>query len=373
METITIENDLLQAPKVKERLVWPDLVKFFAMILVIVGHVIQNFVPSLMNTPFYNFLWLVQMPLFVLVSGFFTDARKGLNFRGFLKATFKNVLTLLVPTFSFIFVSTLIFRENSGNILETFVQFVKNPQTSLWFFWVLFIILLIFNIGRLFVKGDKFVNVMIPFIVSFVFFVGLIIYLFLTDFKYGSFLETQLIAYYLPIFCIGSLARIISSMKWTKKPAFKIPLFVVSIAFTLFMMFYFDSIHLFPGTNIIYMTLRILGGLTGSYTIIRIFIFLSEKFKEMKVIANLGRYSLETYYLHILFLRYLPIEKISSDLVFTQILFVIQVTSLLLIFTFLVILITRFVPFIHFIIFGKNNSRYKFERNIHNKIENFIK
>lgn len=57
-----------------KRLVSFDLLKFFAMFLVLWGHCIQQFIPDYgmcKNKTIFTFIYSVHMPLFACTSGFF--------------------------------------------------------------------------------------------------------------------------------------------------------------------------------------------------------------------------------------------------------------------------------------------------------------
>lgn len=57
-----------------KRLVSFDLLKFFAMFLVLWGHCIQQFIPvygMCENKTIFTYIYSVHMPLFACISGFF--------------------------------------------------------------------------------------------------------------------------------------------------------------------------------------------------------------------------------------------------------------------------------------------------------------
>lgn len=57
----------------RERLVYFDLLKLFAIYLVIIGHCVQYLLPTRpYDEPLYVYIYSFHMPLFMMISGFFS-------------------------------------------------------------------------------------------------------------------------------------------------------------------------------------------------------------------------------------------------------------------------------------------------------------
>lgn len=78
------------------RLIWADMLKCFAIFLVLWGHSIQHLTPSgFMDNPVFRLIYSFHMPLFMIISGYFAS--------GIIKKSWKNLLVkkslqLVVPT-----------------------------------------------------------------------------------------------------------------------------------------------------------------------------------------------------------------------------------------------------------------------------------
>lgn len=129
-----------------------DFIKAFATILVILGHVIQfsneNFDESLL----FKFIYSFHMPLFMFISGYlYFNANQATASKNKLK---KRCETLLVPFFVWTVISvstSLIYSYCSGlevlsSAKEMIIDIILYPDSSLWFLWVLFLCIILFEI-----------------------------------------------------------------------------------------------------------------------------------------------------------------------------------------------------------------------------------
>lgn len=106
----------------KDRLKSFDLLKFFAIFLVLWGHSIQYFLSSIYyEEPVYRFIYSFHMPLFMMISGYFSVSSISLNFGQFLK---KKSIQLLLPSASW------------GIILWIWFSFYSFLQTRMYDFHI---------------------------------------------------------------------------------------------------------------------------------------------------------------------------------------------------------------------------------------------
>lgn len=54
-----------------KRIQWPDLLKAFAIILVVIGHVVSTYDSRGYNAPIALWIYSFHMPLFMMLSGMF--------------------------------------------------------------------------------------------------------------------------------------------------------------------------------------------------------------------------------------------------------------------------------------------------------------
>ena len=340
-----------------------DLLKLFAAILVILSHCMMKYISDGVSNPLFNFIWLTQMPLFMFASGFLNiKAEKVSTIKKFFYRTLRNVLCLLVPCFTFLLIGCLL---DSKSIFDAFVSFYKNPETNLWFLWVLFIIHLVFDFGLYlsnFVKR-KF-GFLMPVLLSL--FVSLIVFILMVclskQFSFST-LSLKLIAYYIPFYCFGFLFHIFINLKSPFTKRMSIISFIVlgiSLIVVLFECFFFKSIHSFDDFNISFLIIRLVGSVCAIY----LCVFIADlfiRFRCVLKVSKFGGYSLQAYYIHILLLRFL---NYSNENIFAQWAIAFGSASLLILMIALILTIMYFIPFLHLLIFGKSFSFYKFEKKI---------
>lgn len=340
-----------------------DLLKIFAAILVIVSHCMMKYIDNGTSNPLFNFIWLTQMPLFMFASGFVNvKPEKYSDIRKYFKRELKNALTLLVPCFTFLLITSGIQGKNIG---VSFKDFFFDPQSNLWFLWALFVIRLIFDFGLYlsnFIK-NKF-SFLFPVIISFFVSIFVITTMIIPNNSFNySILAIKLIAYYIPFYCLGYLVHllIISGFLENRTPKIICYLFIsICSVILIFECFYFKSIHSFDDSNILYIFIRIVGSVSSIFVLLFLFDKIAN-YSFIKKVSSLGSYTLQTYYLHIVFLKLL---NFSSEYVTYQWLLSLSISLLLIIMVVFTLAVIYFIPFLHLIIFGKSFSFYKFERKL---------
>ncbi len=56
-----------------------DIIRGFAMLLVVLGHTISGCVAKYSDSLLFQFIWTLQMPLFIIISGYVTRYSKPLT------------------------------------------------------------------------------------------------------------------------------------------------------------------------------------------------------------------------------------------------------------------------------------------------------
>lgn len=342
-----------------------DLLKLFAMVLVVFWHCMARYIDDYGATPLSNFVWLLQIPLFFIVSGFLSPtSSKIFSLSNLLSDLGKKALFYLWPVFTFLFLKTFAFGYFDRDFGQAMLTFFRDPETGLWFLWVLFWIAFVFDIGvYLSSKTKGIFQKIIPFFVCFFVF-ALCLFLFLKGYVEGTFLGIRYFIYYLPFYCLGSLYRIFKNI--TKIPRkteswIKAIAFFVSLLIFLFEIFYFKSIVSFPDSGI-FVFYRVFGSICGCYAV-SVGMSLLSKIQFFVFLSRAGKYSLEMYYLHMLFLMLMPPSDSALSL-FQQWGMAFGIWAALISITFAVLAVIYFVPFSHLLFFGKSFSFYQFEKKI---------
>lgn len=135
--------------QIKQRIFYLDYIKAFAIILVVIGHVLQYVMwPSDYGEHcVWNFIYSFHMPLFMFVSGVTIAIKSSarLSFGHLMK---KKSVQLLLPYFAWAIIISL-FIEKDILFIGTIID---RPSNGLWFLWDLFFIILLSYIIQLISK-----------------------------------------------------------------------------------------------------------------------------------------------------------------------------------------------------------------------------
>ncbi len=358
-----MEKSMFENLSKKGRIEAIDLLKLFAAFLVILSHSMMKYINHATYNPLFNFIWLTQMPIFMFLAGFLNNnADKYLTIKKYLLRISKKAMILLIPCLSFLFITSIL--ENRS-IVVGFINFYKNPESNLWFLKVLFIIHLIFDFG-LYISSKIKVSIsfVVPVLLACLVSIVIIIMMFIFKGRFDfSTLSLKLIAYYIPFYCLGYLFFMFINSNFSQKRPIKIiSSFAIAIFAVLLIIecFYFKSIHEFDDSNFKYVLIRLIGSVSSIF----ICLFIANiviKFSFVLRISKFGAYSLQAYYLHILFLSHLNFSAQNS---LNQWLLSLGITALLIVLVFAAMVVIYFIPFAHLIMFGKSFSFYKFEKKL---------
>lgn len=129
-----------------QRLMWADALKGWLIILVVLGHAIQNTLGDACETNhIWNIIYSFHMAAFMAVSGY-VAFRPGSNWGGqFVRQTIcRRFRQLIVPFVLWTIIKQLV----RGRVdLVEFGTYLLYPDKGLWFLWVLFFINVIFWAG----------------------------------------------------------------------------------------------------------------------------------------------------------------------------------------------------------------------------------
>lgn len=279
----------------KERIAYIDRLKGFAILLVVIGHIIQFlYCPDKFDSNLiFRFIYSFHMPLFFMLSGMVTSMRLG-NVGELRQKIHSRFLQLIVP---FVFwggiLSLFIIKQDFFNI---FIE----PDTSLWFLLVLFEIYVI-SIITFFLLGRKswIDNTQLIFLLLclFVYLEIRILSIFSMD-----LLGLNLVKKYYPYFAIGLLIKEFKIMQ-KNKVGLDWGLVISGMLFLVFVCFWYRLPSKVPSdTNGIarilnnYESYRFLTAICGS----TFFLLLFHKFENIqdKCLSKLGKTTLSIYILN---------------------------------------------------------------------------
>ena len=113
-----------------------DSIKGSLILLVILGHIVGSIGFGEVCRDVWKIIYVFHMPLFILISGYFTSKKTDINC--FWKGLFQIIFPLLVFHVLYVFISVVVFR-NSFTLL-----YLCTPYWILWYllslvFWKIFI------------------------------------------------------------------------------------------------------------------------------------------------------------------------------------------------------------------------------------------
>lgn len=333
------------------RIEFIDIIKGFAILLVVIGHFMEDSIEGNGNTlRSFNFIYTFHMPLFMFAGGYIAQLQyKNISISNIGKYILNKTRGLLIPyimwasVFSAYFAGTLDWSTIPHRILTTFTEY-----RGLWFLITFFALSVAGNIGAVFLNA---INTKKKLLVdSLITIILLAIFLFLNkSFHYE--LWRQSIAYF-PFFFIGV---------WLKRYQFLETLsesdWFYWISFFLF--FFFSSMFIEGMADIRNNLYRLLGGLFSIF----VFTYLAKKCIlyniVRKLLLKLGTYSLAIYCVHWAFLR-MFVHKGFLGNMFTEWWLLLIAIPISLLISFLCIWFAKLiatVPVLDFFIFGKKMKK----------------
>ena len=179
-----------------------DVVRGFAMLLVVLGHTISGTVKEYSNSLLFQAIWTLQMPLFIVISGYVTRySRPIVDCSGLWKFIKKRTLAYLLPWGVWtIIVRGLIFGQQNMLNIKNLLWHMDNGY---WFLVTIWTISMIYSISDLLSNKWFKERKMNVFVHLFFCGIGLIGLAVIGYFMGLDFFAIKLTLYYLPIYILG--------------------------------------------------------------------------------------------------------------------------------------------------------------------------
>lgn len=337
-----------------------DAVKGFAILIVMLGHCIGR---NHMNDPYINdAIMSIQMPLFMMVSGYGTGMgkREIANGKMFLAVLKKRMTAYLLPFFSWVFVVSL-FRP-FDDIQNPFVECYNvlfRIDSGLWFLMTLFIIqsftmlaALLANICTTHLKkSSRGICHMTLFLGG----IAVVYFLFVLWGRSGStFLGPSFVVQYMPFFVLGYIVSYyIKNVFFKKGRKFLWGVWVLSLMLFLGLVFVFD---LQSKTNTKELLIQMLASLLGSFVCFYGVYHLPVKRKYG--LSFIGLYTLEIYTLHFRFVDMLGFQNLGLEVYSLKGMGAIVITFLVMsILSAIIIYFVKKVWILDLFLFGKGKRQ----------------
>lgn len=280
-----------------------DIIRGFAMLLVVLGHAMSGTVREFSDSVLFQAIWTLQMPLFIIISGYVTRYSHPLiNGIGLWKYVKKRTLAYLLPWLVWsIVVRGLILGQTSFLDLK---YMLWHMDSGYWFLITLWTITMIFGMADLLSNKwfkNKTMNVLSHLSISGVGLVGLMA---LGYFVGMDFFAIKLTLYYLPIYLMGYFYGQIQDWLMERKNAKTIINSVLVLSLGLWLAT-INRINFFSGTdNLTMISSRFVASVLGCIAVTGLmsgcYIF------GRRILNWMGIHTLEIYLTHYLFLSLVP-------------------------------------------------------------------
>ena len=306
---------------VKERNQYVDIMRGIAMLLVVLGHTMTGGTLNSERSILYNIIWSLQMPLFILISGYVTKYSRDLS-------TYNDLWNFIKrKTISYIFPWIIWSIGIRGLLLgeRAFlnIRFILwNMDSGYWFLATIWTINIILGIAIFCAK--KVINT-IGFkqqvVIAVVYGIGMFGLLGIGMIFGMSFFAIKLTLYYMPFYFAGYLyGQYGDKIKRIKKGNVILDMIIATSLFVwLFIILRYSIYNM--SDNGVSIIIRAFVSLTGciavcglGYRSIEKSIIIYSKITSKKIIYGFfywfGKHSLEVYLLHYLFLNILKTKEL---------------------------------------------------------------
>ncbi len=147
--------------KMKDRLIYIDRLKGFAIFLVVMGHVIQNNVANGTQNALFQIIYSFHMPLFFFLSGYIADKTTKINtINTFLKFIKNKSISLLLPMLIWPLIHKYCFTNDVDFSFDTVFSLIINEIKSpgLWFLKMLFEVFICYSLFYIISNWLRFKN-----------------------------------------------------------------------------------------------------------------------------------------------------------------------------------------------------------------------
>ena len=293
--------------KTENRNQFVDIMRGIAMLLVVLGHTMTGCTVDSQKSFIFNIIWSLQMPLFILISGYVTKYSRPIsNSKGLWKYVKRRTVAYMLPwaVWSFL-VRGIIFGEDDFLNVK---HLLWNMDSGYWFLATIWTISMIFGIASFIAERLSKENLLKRQIVFLGFYlVGMILLVGIGAILGFSFFAIKLTLYYMPFYYAGFLYGQFDDRMKESEIGKKIIDSVIAICFVvwLFIILRFSLYEMSDGVFAI--ILRAATSLAGCIAVCGLCkgIFSS----KMGGLAWVGEHSLEVYLTHYLLLSLIKLDE----------------------------------------------------------------
>ena len=299
----------------KNRNEYVDVLRGIAMLLVVFGHTMTGCTSGAYDSFLYNVIWSIQMPLFILLSGFVTKYSRGVGNRyQLLKYIIRRTVSYLLPWVVWsILIRGIVFSEKEFLDLKWLLW---HMDSGYWFLVTIWTISMIFGLSAFLAhkisreKTKETIFLFLFYIIGMGCLGGIGYYIGF------AFFAIKLTLYYMPFFFLGFLYGRYSNKVLETKRNFIIVEFLVAVSalswIAILSMYNLYSLADSGKTAI----LRGFSSLTGCVAVCGLVygvLHASSKNRiGSKILCWCGSHSLEIYVTHYIFLNVFEMKQMPS-------------------------------------------------------------
>lgn len=339
-----------------------DVIRGVAMLLVVLGHTMTGCTIGSHDSLLYNVIWSLQMPLFILVSGYVTRYSRGCyNRQSFLRFVWRRSWAYLLPLIVWTFAVRGFICGQSCYLNPKWVVF--NMDSGYWFLFTIWTISMYFGIAEYIAKRLAHSNHREVILTSIIFIIEGGALLVIGKFMGWNFLCIKLTLYYMSFYWLGYIYGKYRDVLVTYKHGETIKLVAIAVCFVIWL-YFISNIYLFNlPDNGISVIIRVICSLTGCIAVCGLCKSLYEEVQKSDkhhIINGGGGYflwagvhSLEIYLgqylvLNILKMQELPMFMSIQGLSLTAANFLLTMALL-----HVIILLTNQNKYLRFVLYGK--------------------
>ena len=274
------------------RLVYIDNTKGFAIILVVLGHVVQfMYAPDgYQQNIVFRYIYSFHMPLFFILSGMVTKVAPPKSLRNVYDKLRKRFLQLIVP-----FCIWGIIRVIMSTDIPLYIMFLK-PDRSLWFLWVLFFINVYYWSATYLCNK---VHMRHPLIVIASTYVAIVVMALVLNGNFGA----NSIQLYFPYFVIGLLLGVVR-LRLLQIPRLSFIAIVFGVTWALMTWKWYLALEDIPTTEPLWVyilnggIMRRIVAVIGSFFFLSLFVLFEKKSINLIILGQLGMITLPIYAIH---------------------------------------------------------------------------
>ena len=332
-----------------------DIIRGFAMLLVVLGHTMSGSTSEFQDSLLFQVIWTLQMPLFIIISGYVTRYSRPLSDgAGLWKFVKKRSLAYLLPWV----VWTLVVRAAIFGQTQYFaLKFLLwHTDSGYWFLLTIWTISMVFGVADLLsnkiAKDKKTPNIFLHLAFCGVGMVALGV----VGYVLGlSFLGIKLTLYYLPVYLIGYLYGQLQDNLMAKTYSKTLVNVTIAVCLGLWLAI-INRYDFFGGADTpVMIVFRFFTSIIGCTAVIGLFTGIFNG-GGIYALQWVGKHSLEVYLSHYLLLNLFHMEQMPAlmslsgiTLMTANFLTTVGLTSLL-------IIIVQHNPVLNYILYAKRNQ-----------------